>query len=149
MTVAELFDAAKLSPREPVTWGTPISESSAGVYVVALVGDAKLGCQVDAEFLEPSERKRWLAREPVIYIGQATGQSVAKRVGQFYRHRYGEKRPHYGGQAVKLLLHPRSPYHPCDLWVYWSPATDPRASEQTMLCAFKGRVGKLPFANRR
>lgn len=149
MTVAELFEAAKLSPRNPVTWGTPIRESSPGVYVVALVGDAKLDCQVDAEFLKPSERQRWLACEPVIYIGQATGQSVAKRIGQFYRHKYGEKRPHYGGQALKLLLHPPSPYPPCDLWVYWSPAPDPRGSEQAMLCAFKERVGKLPFANRR
>ena len=148
MTVTELFDAAKLSPLGPVRWGTPIAESSKGVYVVALVGEANLGCQ-DAEFLEPPEQERWLPNEPVVYIGQTTTQTLAKRVGQFYLHKYGDKRPHYGGQAVKLLLHPRSPWHPCDLWVYWSPASDPRGSERTMIDAFKERVGRLPFANRR
>jgi hypothetical protein len=149
MTVAELFDEAKLSPCGPVRWGTEIPEPSAGVYVVALVGETKLGCQVDADFLEPLERQRWLPTEPVIYIGQTTTQTLAKRLGQFYLHKYGDKRPHYGGQAVKLLLHPPPPRSPFDLWVYWSLATDPRGSERTMIDAFKERVGTLPFANRR
>jgi hypothetical protein len=149
MTVTELFEAAKLSPRGPVRWGTQIAEPSAGVYVVALVGEAKLGCQKGAKFLDPLERERWLPNEPVIYIGQTTTQTLVKRVGQFYLHKYGDKRPHYGGQAVKLLLHPPSPWPPYELWVYWSPASDPRDSEQMLIDAFKEQVGKLPFANRR
>ena len=149
MTVTELFATARLSPSGPVQWGIRINESAIGVYVVALVGDSNVGCRVTAEFLTPAERQRWVPNEPVIYIGQTTRQKLAKRISQFYRHKYGDKRPHYGGQAVKLLLYPPSPCSPCDLWVYWSPAPDPRSSERTMLSAFKERVGKLPFANRR
>jgi hypothetical protein len=140
LTVAEIFNEAKLSPRGPVRWGSQISESSAGVYVVALVGEANLGCLVEADYLEECERQQWLPGQPVIYIGQTTRQTLAKRVSQFYRHRYGHKGPHAGGQAVKLLR--------CDLWVYWSTATDPLDSEVTMISAFKRQVGRLPFANR-
>jgi hypothetical protein len=149
MTVAELFDEAKLSPCGPVRWGTEIPVSCAGVYVVALVGDAKVGCRVDTQFLDPVKQQLWLPNEPVIYVGQTTTQTLTKRVGQFYLHKYGDKGPHYGGQAVKLLLHPAPPQSPFDLWVYWSPATDPRDSERTMIDAFRLRVGRRPFANRR
>lgn len=42
--------------------------------------------------------------------------------------------------VVKLLQ--------CRLWVYWSPASDPMASEEEMICAFKKQAGKEPFANK-
>ena len=129
-------------------WGTRVRESRPGVYVVALVGEATLGCSVDAEFLEPDERKRWRPDEPVVYIGQTTRQALAGRVSQFYRHKYGARSPHSGGEAVKLLLSPPSPRPPCNLWVYWSPAPDPYDAELLMICAFRRRVGQLPFANR-
>ncbi len=140
LTVAEIFNEARLLPRRPVRWGTPISEASAGVYVVALVGEAKLPCQVYADYLPSLERQRWLPNQPIIYIG-STSQPLHVRVKDFYRHRYGQKGPHRGGQAVKLLR--------CDLWVYWSPTTDPRGSERMMINAFQEQVGQLPFANRR
>ncbi len=142
LTVAEIFNVASLSPRGPVRWGTPISEAGAGVYVVALVGEAnaQLDCPVYADYLEEPERLRWLPKQPVIYIGQTTRGTLAKRVSQFYSHRYGQKAPHRGGQALKLLR--------CDLWVYWSPTSDPRGSELTMISAFKEEVGQKPFANR-
>ncbi|PYP91665.1 MAG: hypothetical protein DMG65_07200 [Candidatus Angelobacter sp. Gp1-AA117] len=81
-----------------------------------------------------------MPNQPIIYIGQTTKRTLTKRLGEFYRHIYGAKSPHSGGEAVKLLH--------CDLWVYWSPSPDPRDSELLMLCAFRKRVGKLPFANR-
>ena len=141
MTVAEVFNEASLLPHGPVRWKTQISESSGGVYVVALVGEANLGFQLYADYLETLELQRWLPNEPVVYIGcTRCKDGLAKRVTDFYRHTYGKKSPHKGGEAVKLLR--------CDLWVYWSPAIDPFDSERTMINAFKERVGKLPFANR-
>ena len=150
MTVADLFEAARLSPLGPVGWGTaiPMTEKG-GVYVVALVAEAGLVGGGLAEFLDPSEQKRWLPNQPVVYIGQTTTQTLAKRLEQFYRHEYGDKSPHRGGQALKLLLKPPVPWSPIALWVYWSAATDPKASESTMIEAFKNKVGRLPFANRR
>lgn len=143
LTVAEIFNEASLSPSGPVPWGGRITEVSAGVYVVAVVAkaNAKLDCPLYANYLEEAEQQRWLPNQPVIYIGQTTNQTLSKRVSQFYRHKYGARSPHRGGQAVKLLR--------CDLWVYWSPPDDPLSSERMMICAFKKKVGQLPFANRR
>ena len=150
MTVTEIFRKANLSPLGPVPWGTQVPELCAGVYVVARVGDPYGGCKscvlpfidqlppnidVDLE----SERQRWLPNEPIVYIGQTTDQTLAKRIRQFYRHKCGDSRPHAGGQVVKLLR--------CNLWVYWSPATDPLESERTMILAFKNQAGQEPFAN--
>lgn len=161
MIIAEIFAKAKqpnFSPRDPVQWGTQVSESCAGVYVVARVSDATVGCKACAlpfDFANPYdnlniplcpldldleyERKRWLESEPVVYIGQTTSRTIHNRIGQFYRHKCGNPSPHAGGQVVHLLR--------CDLWVYWSPADNPYATEQTMLCAFREQLGQEPFAN--
>ncbi len=48
MTVAEIFKVVDLSPHGPVPWKTKISERNAGVYVIGLVGNADLGCEVCA-----------------------------------------------------------------------------------------------------
>jgi len=127
--------------RHPVLWKTSVTESSGGVYVVALAGEANVESEVSADYLPPIERKRWLPNEPVVYVGATEcRKGLAGRIGQFYRHQYGKRSPHSGGQAVKLLQ--------CGLWVYWSSATDPFGCEQAMLHAFRQRVGQLPFANR-
>ncbi len=140
-TVSELFKAADLSLCGPVRWGTPVSECRCGVYVVALVRKPALGCrQRNVEYLPSLERKRWLQKQPIIYIGR-TRRSLAVRIAEFYCHEYGDKRPHRGGQAVILLC--------CDRWVYWSPTNDPKAAERTMIDAFVDRAKELPFANRR
>ena len=155
LTVTEAFRNAKLSPSKPVRWETLetcISDlpQSKGVYVVARVGDPNLGCEVcDLPFRYPLppnlvldfeyERQRWLSNEPVLYIGGTT-RTVRERVREFYVHKVGEKRPHKGGEVVKLLA--------CDEWVYWSPADDPEDSELVMICAFRNKVGQLPFANK-
>ena len=44
----------------------------------------------------------------VLYIGKA--KNLAKRLSQFYRHKYGAKAPHRGGRpaAERALLLPRA-----------------------------------------
>jgi len=150
LTVAEVFGKANLWPCGPVRWGTQISESRAGVYVVARVADPTISVAdgVPLPFIDPLppdldvvpdfERQRWLPNEPIVYIGQ-TGRSIHTRLGAFYRQKCGDRSPHAGGQVVKLLQ--------CDLWVYWLPATRPRDSEQAMIRAFKEQLGREPFAN--
>lgn len=142
LSVAELFQQAGLVPCGPVRWGTPLPESGAGVYVVALVPDAsaQLERPVYAEYLDERVRRRWLSEQPIIYVGQTTNQTLVMRVNQFYRHRYGQRAPHRGGEVVTLVQ--------CDRWVYWSRAAHPRDSERIMISAFKRLAGQTPFANR-
>ena len=117
--------------------------------MVARVGDPKVGCDLcGLPFIDPLppnlvfdleyERWRWLPNEPIVYIGK-THQAIGKRVGEFYRHRCGDRSPHAGGEVVKLLQ--------CDLWVYWSSANSPYATERTMIRAFRQEAGQIPFAN--
>jgi len=149
LTVAELFAAVKLSPRGPITWGTDISESDAGVYLVARVPDANtestscplplidplpLGVGFDLEY----ELQRWLPNESIVYIGKAD-RPIRDRLREFRRHRCDDKSPHAGGQVIKLLH--------CALWVYWSPALNPYELEQMMIGYFKNRTGQEPYAN--
>jgi hypothetical protein len=143
VTVVDLFEQAGLSPIGPVQWGTEISESCAGIYVIALVKrpDSELDKPVCVDHLQERELRRWVRDEPIVYIGQTTDQTLAKRLRQFYKHIYGKKSPHRGGQAVKLLT--------CELWVYWSPAANSKSAEQKMIKAFEARLGRLPYANRR
>jgi hypothetical protein len=140
ITVAEIFKQVGLTPCGPKSWGTQIPERSAGVYVVALVPDSSVRLEgpVYAEYLDEREREHWLSEQPIIYIGQTT--CLSRRLSQFYRHRYGQRSPHCGGEAVKLLQ--------CSLWVYWSPASHPVESERMMISAFQQAVGRKPFANR-
>ncbi len=85
MTPAEIFRKVGLSPRGPVRWRTEVLESGAGVYVVARVGDPKLGCNArPLLFIDPLptdvdldleyERKRWLPNEPIVYVGKQIKQ---------------------------------------------------------------------------
>jgi hypothetical protein len=73
--------------------------------------------------LPPAERQRWNVARPVIYIGRSR-RPLARRSAEF-RRQYGKNAPHRGGQAVKPLS--------CDLWVYWSAASDPSKAEADML----------------
>lgn len=154
MTVNDVFKAAGLTPSSPIRWNmeSTLDVSSLpdrpGVYVVARIGSPDEPCiPCELRLRIPSalvlnsteETNRWLPYEPVVYIGQATGQTLQKRLKQFHRHQCGQPSPHAGGQVVKLLT--------CKLWIYWSEATNPRGCEQTMIDAFKKRLGKNPFAN--
>lgn len=149
LTVDELLRTAGLSPNGPVPWGATVPEPMAGVYVVARVGGPKLNCEACAlPFFDPfprdinldleCERQRWLPRESIVYVGK-TDRPIQDRVDQFYSHKCGSTSPHAGGQVIKLLK--------CDLWVYWSPATNPYATEQGMIAAFKEQTDAEPFGN--
>jgi len=148
MRVAVAFAEIGLSPRGPVPWNTPIKENNKGIYVVALVKDKTASCAFEVEPQNPREQERWLAHEPIIYIGQTTKQTIKKRVGQFYRHKYGAKSPHRGGQAIKLLLEPHTE-SPFELWVYWVPTDNPLLCEHQMLAKFEKLTGHQPYANRK
>jgi hypothetical protein len=145
MTVGELFASNGLQPCGPVAWGIPVQCDLPGVYVVALNSDPawQSGLPVPEEL--PAEmRRRWLDDQPILYIGKAGGPGyksvLGKRLGQFYRHCYGRRSPHSGGQSVKLLTLP--------LWVFWAATENvPREVEQKMLRAFTERAGHRPFAN--
>jgi hypothetical protein len=134
VTPRELFEAVGLAPCGPVPWRKPVEEKGPGVYVVARVGSAD---ELGEEHLV--QHARWLPAQPMVYIGKAT--CLRTRVGQFYRHRHGERRPHRGGQDVLLLTIP--------LWVFWAVTPEPRTAERTMLQHFKEKVGARPFGNRR
>lgn len=115
LTIADLFGSAGLAPQPPVRWGEPCKEHQPGVYVVEIDGT-------------------------VVYIGR-TRRSLARRISEFYRHRYGDKRPHREGQELLNL--------PGVRLVYWRATDEPRDAETKMLRTFEDRYGCLPIANRR
>ena len=140
ITVTELFKAAGLQPHGPVRWGEIVREQKPGVYVVAVVGGSENDCGlIGAPYLNGPAAKRWIASQPVIYIGR-TRRALTRRIGEFYRHVYGKKSPHRGGQDVKLLK--------CSRWIYWSPTAHPAIAEHKMIERFRSEVGRFPFANR-
>ena len=140
VTVAEVFAAANLTPCGPLHWGTAIEETRPGVYVVSVASDPD-SCfgLFDTPDLPQNLMPKWLDEEPVVYIGR-TRRALRKRLREFYRHEYGRKSPHRGGQAV-LLLKPV-------LLAYWAATDDPVTAERNMIEAFRRRTGALPFANR-
>jgi hypothetical protein len=141
VTVQDLFAVAGLIPHGPVEWGTAIEVRRPGVYIVALTANPiDPAPEIDLACVPEAERARWLARQPALYIGRAT-RSVRGRLAQFYRHQYGKIAPHRGGQAVIPLA--------CERWVYWATTDSPIKAERQMVDAFRAKVGKLPYANRR
>lgn len=160
--VQALFEAAGLTPVEPVRWKSHVPTSRPGVYVVAVTADAKASlvsssnkCPVDEASVLELLRVRpeatidgrpataaamcdrlelmWPRGESAVYIGRA-GTSLSKRIGQFYRTRLGARGPHAGGWPVKMLADQRN------LWVHYSPCADPTLAEQLMVNAFVSGV---------
>ncbi len=115
MTPDALFASAGLIRGGSVQWGEPCLERRSGVYIVAVEG-------------------------VVVYIGR-TRRPLARRIHEFYKHRYGAARPHRGGQELLLLPGIRT--------VYWAVTLSAREAETLMLKAFEARFGCLPSANRR
>jgi hypothetical protein len=140
LTVAEVFRAAGLDPTGPVQWSTPITETRPGVYVLSLVSDPYTVCGAnDVGYLPDHLFQKWLNDNPVIYIGK-TRRPLRKRINEFYRHIYGNKSPHRGGQAA-LLLKPT-------LWIFWAATDQPTWAERAMIEMFRDTANALPFANR-
>ncbi|MEW5964694.1 MAG: hypothetical protein AB1749_14170 [Pseudomonadota bacterium] len=130
----ELFARGSVPMHGPVVWQTPIPENGSGVYVMALADPAR----VAIDHLDADQRGRWIGGQQIVYIGRA--RRLRRRLSQFYRHRYGARSPHRGGQSILLL--------DCAMLVYWSPASDFREAEHRMIEAFRAAVGAMPFANR-
>jgi transcription elongation factor GreA len=157
----------------PVTWGAPIRESGAGVYLIELpdppvsapieltrVGkwlERVTGLQLDGR--RPSSRALsarlaayWIPGQPVLYVGSTAG-SIAGRVAALQRHVLGDRRPHAGGQWLKTLDAERR------FRIWWARTDAPEEYEDALLAAFgegvdgDGRAGLrdtdviLPFAN--
>lgn len=140
VTVAEVFAAANLTPCGPSLWGSAIDETQPGVYIVSVASDPNTCFGLfDPPELPQDLMQKWVDEEPVVYIGR-TRRPLRQRVRELYRHRYGRKSPHSGGQAA-LLLKP-------DLRVFWAATLDPVAAQRDMIEAFRRRTGALPFANR-
>ncbi len=136
IAVRDVFAAAQLQACGPVRWGEPVPELGSGIYVVALSDaiDAEHALAVEHQAL----RSRWLANQPIVYIGRSKGLQL--RLRQFYRHKHGAKSPHRGGQNLLLLK--------CPLWIHWAATNDYVAAEHAMLECFKVQAGSFPFANR-
>jgi hypothetical protein len=125
-----------------MAWGAPVEVRQPGVYVISIApGPSSSDIEFDASVLPPKDASRWIDGESVVYIGQ-TRTSLRKRLGQFYRHKYGRTSPHRGGQSVLLL----KPYF--SLWIHWSVAEAPREAEKEMLATFHSLRGARPFGNR-
>jgi hypothetical protein len=115
LDIEDLFGSAGLSPSGPIPWGQDCPERGTGVYAIA----------IDSE---------------IVYVGR-TKRALAQRIREFYRHKYGDKRPHRGGQEILNM--------PGARLVYWCVAENPTEAERRMLDAFKNSRGRLPHANRR
>jgi hypothetical protein len=111
---SDLFAAVGLSP-SGISWGTPCPDTGPGVYVIAIDG-------------------------AVVYVGRAR-RSLRRRLNEFYRHRYGDKRPHRGGQELLNMAGIRQ--------VFWATTPDAANAEERMIRCFEQHQGRLPPANKR
>jgi hypothetical protein len=144
VTVSDVFRAAELKPCGPVAWKAPVTETRPGVYVVALTkSPVAKGRRFTSDAVLSQRHKaiaqRWQPGQPVLYIGRTKGP-LRKRLRQFYKHRFGDPRPHCGGQSVVALK--------CKIWVHWAATDSPYEAEDRMIEHFRRVVGELPYANR-
>jgi hypothetical protein len=134
LSVAELFGLANLRLDGSVQWNLPVPETGPGVYVVSVADPVNVTIPDSYE----ADRDRWLPDQAVIYIGRSKG--LRKRIGAFYRHKHGARKPHSGGQSILLVDRPKT--------VHWAAAADYAHAEDQLIEAFKSVAGRLPFGNR-
>ena len=101
-----------------VEWGIHVPDKRSGIYIVTTADP------VDGQH--------------VVYIGLS--KCLSRRLSQFYRHKYGAKSPHRGGQEILNLTSPMT--------VHWAAIDDYAAAEDTVLETFRMVVGQRPFGNR-
>jgi hypothetical protein len=116
-----------------VTWRQPLPTNKPGIYIVSIDDPAS----VKADTLPEKDRQFWSAEQAIVYIGRSN--SLARRLNQFYQHKYGESRPHAGGQAI-LNLPPKR--------VDWALTPDYHSVEDRLIKAFEKLAGTKPFGNR-
>jgi hypothetical protein len=114
-----LFKQAGLTAAGAAEWKQEIPERGPGVYIITSTDPAADG-------------------QPVVYIGRS--KHLRRRLKQFYKHQYGQKAPHRGGQEILRLKG--------SLTVYWAPAEYYAAAERGMLEAFQSATGVWPHGNR-
>jgi hypothetical protein len=169
-TVASVMAAAGLGVEESVSWGSRVSSTRPGIYVVALTPDPRaapaertpppISQEAVARWLNVRPELRmdgarptvhdlahrladfWLGDESVLYIGLTT-RPLRKRVNEYYKTPLGAEKPHAGGHFLKTL----SNLH--ELWVHVAPCTEVRTAEDTALTAFCASVSQLTKARLR
>lgn len=114
-----LFERAGVTAGGVTLWRLLVPERGAGVYVV-------------------TSTKTPADRTHVVYIGRT--KHLRTRLNQFYRHQYGRRSPHRGGQEILTL--------PGQLTVHWAAVAEYATAERIMLDAFRGIAGVWPFGNR-
>jgi hypothetical protein len=130
----ELFEKAGTVSDGFVNWGDAIPEKRSGVYIISLIDMSNI--EFDDRF--EIEKKHWNDGQEIIYIGRAN--QLARRLNQFYRHVYGNKAPHRGGQAILLVKDNKS--------VRWATTLDYAGTEHRLIQIFEREVGRRPFGNR-
>ncbi len=133
LSTEALLRVAEISCAESTPWGTSLPEK-AGVYIVTIPDPGAVG----REALRESERTYWTGSQPIIYIGR--GRNLRRRLKQFYGHKYGNRAPHRGGQAILLIDQPKT--------IHWAACQDYPDVERRLLEAFVAASGSLPFGNR-
>lgn len=122
VTLEDMFTLIGAIPQSG-PWGCKDQENGSGIYIVTS---------------DPPKDG-----QPIVYIGR--GKSVKKRLRQFYRHKYGEPRPHHGGQDILKL-----PEQGHILGVHWAYTDNFKESEMLLIKAFKAmNNGKRPMGNKR
>lgn len=115
--VDDLCAEASISLSGKVDWGEAVPHVASGIYLIVA---PKAG-----------------RNQNIVYIGR--GKQLRKRLGQFYRHKYGNTAPHRGGQEILLLPGPKT--------VYWAAVEDYADAEDRLLTAFEKMAGEKPFGN--
>ncbi len=115
-----LFERIGVMAGGLVEWGRPVPERGSGVYIITV-----------ADVIEG---------QYVVYIGRTT-RPLRVRLGEFYRHRYGDSYPHRGGQEILKLTSPQT--------VHWAAVVDCKMAEDVMLEAFRNAAGRLPYGNKK
>ena len=130
LSPADILSPADAVLTGTCSWPEPVPSQNPGVYIVSLHPDPENGrglasAPVDheamggwlqrcpglivngrrpgADELAVHLARWWLANTSILYIGKAEGQSLRKRVGQYYDTPLGAPGPHGGGYWLKTL----------------------------------------------
>ena len=134
VSAEQLFQTAGLVPTGTVSWGDNVTDTVPGVYVISIADLSNV--QYDERF--ELVRNYWNSDQEIIYIGRS--RQLSRRLRQFYKHIYGARSPHRGGQAILLLK--------CAKLIRWAAVEDYIGTEHRLLEAFEKEVGRKPFGNR-
>ncbi len=128
-----LLSGVGLSVGGVETWKDSIPEKGPGVYIISIQRPDAIA--VDS--LPAEHQSYWKGDQAIVYIGRS--KHLRRRLREFYKHKYGEKRPHAGGQAI-LNLSLQT--------VHWASVSDYHKAEGNLIEAFEKAAGAKPFGNR-